>query len=69
MSGRYQRWGSSGHCWDLSWDEDRNELRLQGPDTQAPFLLMSYDDARVVLDLFMAVFGKNELTYRYPEVR
>lgn len=69
MSGRYQRYNRQGHCWDLAWDEDKNQIRLQCPDTTMPMLIMTYDDARVVLDLLMAIFGRSELIYRYPEVR
>ena len=69
MNGHYQRWDSRGNCWDIFWDEARNEIRLQGPDTKIPALFMNYDGARTVLDLLMAIFGRQELVYRYPEVR
>jgi hypothetical protein len=52
----------------VHWDEERNELYFDLNPATAQFFL-NYDRGRELLDCLMVIFGKTELTYRYPEVR
>lgn len=54
----------------MEWDEYKDRVEFRGGSQAGEFLIVrKYDGARELLDCLMVLFGRTELTIRYPEIR